>query len=64
MTGWDSVVLEFTKNGVVKECPFCKSANVKADKVIGKRRDSYWFSCDDCGQGAHYSGTLKKVEHG
>lgn len=64
MTGWDNAVLEFEKNGTVKECPYCKRTNVKADKVFGKRRDSYWFSCGNCGQSAHYSGVLKQVEHG
>lgn len=62
MTGWDNAVLEFEKTGTVKECPYCKSTNVKANKVVGKRRDSYWFSCEDCRQGAHYSGVLKQPE--
>lgn len=60
MTGWDNAVVELEKTGSVKECPFCGSKNADAEKVIGRRRDSYWFSCPDCGKGAHYSGTLKQ----
>lgn len=64
MIGWDNAVIELEETGSVKECPYCKSNNVDAEKVIGKSRDSYWFSCKICGASAHYSGTLKQVEHG
>lgn len=64
MTGWDAAVVEFEETGNVKECPYCKSKAVDAEKIIGKRRDSYWFSCNNCGKSAHYSGELKQVENG
>ena len=63
MNGWDNAVMELEKTGTVKECPYCKSANIIANKIVGTRRDSYWFLCENCGQGAHYNSTLKQVEH-
>lgn len=61
MIGWDAAVVELEETGKVKECPYCKSKAVAAEKIIGKRRDSYWFSCKACGKSAHYSGELKQV---
>jgi len=65
MRGFQRNVIILNKTGKPGLCPFCASANVKAEEYYYKRDDesgmdgsSVSFACSDCKNATHYDGSI------